>query len=198
MRTIITKKFILLSLLTGLALVASACVKKPEVQPVNQNQNANAATTTSEIDTVTGWKIYRNAKYGFEMQYPSEWILVESDQKIEFYSKAWQDEEREFFKGLIGSELTLSFYPNAEDIDYWALTSFDLEYSDLGEDIGNEFIKFEPIKFNDKDIKSVITAGERSTQTFFFESSTITNGIVVLSMDSFHKEKRSILSTIKF
>jgi len=63
-------------LLASLGVVVSACVKRPQAPAGNQNPNvnANAATTTAEIDT-SNWKTYRNEEYGFEFKYPEDLIV---------------------------------------------------------------------------------------------------------------------------
>lgn len=71
--------------LASVALVVSGCLKKPVTPPVNQNQNINTATTTSEID-MSDWKTYRNDEYGFEFKYPKDWTMYQQteDPMIKF------------------------------------------------------------------------------------------------------------------
>ncbi len=49
----------------------------------NSNQNTNINITT---DPVTGWNIYTNDKYGYRLQYPTEWELIQNKNDDEFDS----------------------------------------------------------------------------------------------------------------
>ena len=65
-----------MGILVCIQLVASGCLGKPFTKPSSdQNQNINAATTTSEIDT-TDWKTYRNEEWGIEFTYPENFSDV--------------------------------------------------------------------------------------------------------------------------
>ncbi|MBI5221796.1 MAG: hypothetical protein HY979_03255 [Candidatus Magasanikbacteria bacterium] len=209
-----SKKNTTLILLISLVLVVSGCIKKPatnnNVTPSNvegQNTNTSTSTATStssgqaqEIDT-RNWKTYRNEEYGFEMGYPSEWLLTEGDKKIEFYSKAWQDEGREFFKSLIGSELTLSFYEDVPDnIEDWILKKLDLQkYKSIQEAVDNviDIHEYGQIEIDGETVDYLILGAEVAHQNFFIKSKRFPQSVIELSLNSFQKEKEAIIASIK-
>lgn len=80
-----------IALLTILILV-SGCFKKP-VEPVNNivyedNNTVEEKATTTDIKLLdfyktklvdtSNWQVYKNEKYGFEMKYPRDWVIVDS------------------------------------------------------------------------------------------------------------------------
>jgi len=74
------KKFLLI--VSIVLLLAAACNQQPVVQqntqtPVQpaQNQPTPQAEQTKPTDATANWKTYTNTKYGFELQYPKDFIL---------------------------------------------------------------------------------------------------------------------------
>jgi hypothetical protein len=73
-----------LLLITSILLLAAACNKQAQVQPaqivqpnhINQNNPpAQTQQQTEVIDKATGWKIYKNSIYAFEIEYPKDWQI---------------------------------------------------------------------------------------------------------------------------
>jgi len=94
-----SKKINALILCIVMAMFFSACQKTPvqnqeQNQVINQEQqNQTASSSTDEIDT-SDWLTYRNEEYGFELKYPEGWY--------------WEDYSKDF-KAL---ELKVGFYPS--------------------------------------------------------------------------------------
>jgi hypothetical protein len=57
---------------SGALTPSGGCI--PETKPSQQNQSA---ATSTQINA-SGWQIYTNNQYGFEVWYPSSWIMADS------------------------------------------------------------------------------------------------------------------------
>jgi hypothetical protein len=88
----------------------------PTIKPV---QKEPPPILTLSPNSPLDWQTYRNEEYGFEFQYPEEWIEQSSlsSEKVNFYSKEWRLEEDPFNKNKIGPEAGISYYSNEPDVD---------------------------------------------------------------------------------
>lgn len=47
-----------------------------------------------QVDTVSSWKTYTSEKFGFELKYPSDWLVYEEDVSVTFTTKEKQERDR--------------------------------------------------------------------------------------------------------
>ena len=147
----LSKKSLFLSLLlfASLALIVSACVKKPVTPAANRNQNTNAATTTSVIDT-SDWKTYKTKESGLvvinsikhpvEFKYPKDWYITEGGGNILLTSYSVNESFREpdydgeaMISFDVGNTITNQAFISGKPIDVWCkedLLSAQAHYSD--------------------------------------------------------------------
>ena len=52
------------------------------------NSPANLSNVNTSADEMANWKISRNDRYGFEFQYPEDWIIEPNEDGISLYQKS--------------------------------------------------------------------------------------------------------------
>ena len=66
---------IIIILAVAVILVAGYVWWAKNHAPASRNPDVSVSTSTAQTDT-TGWKAYRNAGYGYELQYPPNFTLI--------------------------------------------------------------------------------------------------------------------------
>jgi hypothetical protein len=159
----------------------------PKTQPVvqtQQNQNQQQQTANQQtnnvqpIDQIAGWKTYTNAQYGFEFQYPKEWVT--SDNSAATVS-VWSSEK----KKQEAVNAIIPIYPEFS-VNYKGITSFnDFAKGLLGKSVSGvkEFLQlynpnFTEINIDGKKAYATVFVSSVADYLIYIESD---NGVYVLS-----------------
>src|SRR3989344_3275097 len=70
------------------------------ISPTDTNIEPATSPSTPSVD-MAGWKTYRNDKYGFEVKYPSEYLVKENLQALSNKSVVFKDQKMKFGVALM-------------------------------------------------------------------------------------------------
>lgn len=82
-KTIIAILGVAVIILLGTTIYFATIRNVSQPVPTPTSVTTQPASTTAPIDETANWKVYTNAKYGFEMQVPQDWN-VKDEEKIDF------------------------------------------------------------------------------------------------------------------
>ena len=197
---------VILALIGGGAVWYFKQSNKPVNPPVTENElGQNASTTTENVDT-SNWLTYRNEEYGFEVKYPKEWNIVNSQygNGIIFYGEDWKKEKDDFKKSLMPSEMSIKFEDNIIDLEKWILKSLNqTNYKTIQEMVKKEIdiFSYSTANINNLSVPVLTMGAEIPYNDYFFMSKSKEKSYIILTLgmsvyiDS--ATENLILSTIK-
>jgi hypothetical protein len=147
-------------------------------------------------DKTANWKTYRNNDYGFEVKYPSEWIIMkDSTESIIFADKKETETQKEKQAGEIRCSAGIWLYNNEKGLSLrdWAVGKW-------GEPEKREAGKISEVKINDLEgIKyEFMNMGTETNVLFSKDSKVIDIQTTFDGCDNLNTIFTQILSTFKF
>ena len=121
----------------GITLWQYSEMQSEKIKPV--------ALKSFEKDETADWKIYLNEEYGFEVEYPSEWIIIkEAEESVLFASEKETKIQAEKQAGEIRCAVWVSLYNNEKGLSLrdWAIEKW-------GEQESREAGKITEVKVGD-------------------------------------------------
>ena len=117
MKNKIPKSFYLVLIIAAVVILVIFIQSK---LPVNQESQSNTQVTSQPATTsvesqnhTSGWKIYTNNRFNYQVKYPSDWFIEETTQLITTI-RPWKKQPNEYSDPLRDIDITV--YPYKE---YW-------------------------------------------------------------------------------
>jgi len=177
-------------------------VREPVVQngaeQVDDNQpvldaGSEINNQQSEID-MSDWQTYRNEEYGFEVRYPEGWEMKEENNKLSFIDP---DNYEDFYKW---TEMEIGFWDNVDSLEEKILEPFKkYGYKTVQEFVEGEIdvFSYSVKSINHLDIPVLTMGAHIANDYYYIPSLTKSKSYIKINIDSSHKLKNLILSTIK-
>jgi len=165
--------------------------------------NCEFAQCPNVKDETANWKTYRNEKYGFEVRYPSEWIITgegrEPKVSLEYYVAFADERETEIIKERQAGEIRCAggiFLYNNEK----GLSLYDWAINKWGNPEKIEAGKISEVKINTLEgIKYEFMSMGTETNVLFSKNNEVINIQTTFDgCDNLHAIFNQILSTFKF